>query len=142
EQLLRLGLVSDENPGALRTAAFDDGADLAINVNLTNICNLACTYCFAAGGDYGRITDAMGHESVDHIFAFVAEHVTSSRSVRFEFFGGEPLANFPIMREICERSKAFGAEHGISFIYRISTNLTLLPNGVLSLFAEHRFIVS
>lgn len=142
QRLTEVGLVSDENRAALGRSQFYDGADLAININLTNICNLACTYCFAAGGDYGRITDAMGEETVDHIFDFIAQNITPSRSVRLEFFGGEPLANFPVMRDICERSERVAAEHGISFVYRISTNLTLLPKGVLDLFAKHRFIVS
>lgn len=142
ECLRKVGLVSDENPEVLRHSTFKDGADLAININLTNICNLACTYCFAAGGDYGRITEAMDHSSIDHIFAFIAEHLTPSRSVRLEFFGGEPLANFPIMREVCQRAEQSAAEHGIRYIYRISTNLTLLPTGVLDLFDQHRFIVS
>lgn len=141
-RLTARGLVGDENRDVLRRSSFEDGADLAINVNLTNICNLACTYCFADGGDYGRIKEAMGHTSVEDIFAFIAAHLTPSRSVRLEFFGGEPLANFPVLREICERSEGFAAEHGVRFVYRISTNLTLLPNGVLDLFAKHRFIVS
>lgn len=140
--LVELGLISDENRRALRQSTFADGADLAVNVNLTNICNLACTYCFAEGGDYGRIKEAMGHDSVDHIFAFIQEHVTPSRSVRLEFFGGEPLANFTTLREVCERSEQFGAAHGVKFVYRISTNLTLLPEGALDLFAKHDFIVS
>ena len=140
--LTELGLVSNENSTALRQSTFEDGADLAINVNLTNICNLACTYCFADGGDYGRIKEAMGHDSVDHIFSFVEGNLTPSRSVRLEIFGGEPLANFPTLREVCERSEQFGAAHGVKFVYRISTNLTLLPAGVLDLFARHHFIVS
>ncbi|MCU7725980.1 SPASM domain-containing protein [Actinoplanes sp. KI2] len=136
------GAFSDENRELLATSSFEDGADLAINVNLTNICNLACTYCFADGGDYGRITNAMGEESVGWIFDFIAANVTPSRRVRFEFFGGEPLANYKTMRDICEKSVAFAAEHDVEFVYRVSTNLTLLPKGAVELFAEHRFIVS
>ncbi|MCP2257430.1 radical SAM additional 4Fe4S-binding SPASM domain-containing protein [Streptoalloteichus tenebrarius] len=140
--LVDRGLVSSVNRDVLRASTAEDGADLAINVNLTNVCNLACTYCFADGGDYGRITEAMGSDSVDHIFAFVERHLTPSRSVRLEFFGGEPLANFPVLRAVCDGSERFAAEHGVRFVYRISTNLTLLPEGVLDLFARHRFIVS
>jgi uncharacterized protein len=142
ERLTTLGLVSGENADVLRHSTFEDGADLALNINLTSICNLACTYCFADGGDYGRMTGAMGHSSVDDIFDFIDQHTTSSHSVRLEFFGGEPLANYPVMREICERSELYAKQRGTSFVYRISTNLTLLPHGVLDLFSDHRFIVS
>jgi uncharacterized protein len=142
EQLSALGLVSDENRQRLRHSTWYDGADLAVNINMTNVCNLACTYCFADGGDYGRITNAMSMETVDHIFDFIEKNMTPSRSVRLEFFGGEPLAAFPVMREVCERSEKVAAEQGINFVYRISTNLTLMPKGVLELFAKHKFIVS
>lgn len=142
ERLCATGLADATNADVLARSGFDDGADLAVNVNLTNLCNLGCTYCFADGGDYGRITNAMGHESVDDIFEFVERHVTASRSVRFEFFGGEPLANFRTIHEICERSRAVAEATGIRFVYRISTNLTMMPAGVLDLFAEHRFVVS
>lgn len=142
DRLAALGMRGDDNGRTLATSDVTDGADLAINVNLTNICNLSCTYCFADGGDYGRITNAMGPESVDWIFDFIGQHVTRSKRVRFEMFGGEPLANFATMREICERSERFAAEHGVEFVYRVSTNLTLLPAGALELFARYRFIVS
>ena len=84
----------------------------------------------------------MGHGSIDHIFAFIQKHVTDSREVRFEFFGGEPLANFPVMSEICERSQQVAREEKITFHYRVSTNLTLLPTNCLDLFASYGFTVS
>jgi uncharacterized protein len=142
QALTERGAFSDENRRLLAASTVEDGADLAINVNLTNICNLACTYCFADGGDYGRITNAMGADSVEWIFDFIAKHVTPSRRVRLEFFGGEPLANFATMRDICERSIAFAAEYDVEFVYRVSTNLTLLPKEAVDLFTAHRFIVS
>lgn len=47
------------------------GANLAINLNLTSICNLNCGYCFAEGGDYGRITGQLEADSVPEIFRFI-----------------------------------------------------------------------
>lgn len=142
EALGRAGLVSEENPAVLARSTFADGADLAINVNLTHACNLACTYCFAQGGDYGRMTKPMSAESVDQIFEFIDREVTDSECVRLEFFGGEPLANPRIIEMICKRSEEVTRLRGIRFLYRISTNLTLLPKRVLERFARHRFVVS
>jgi radical SAM protein with 4Fe4S-binding SPASM domain len=141
-RLEAIGLVSDVNERTLLQSGFEDGADLAINVNLTHACNLACTYCFAEGGDYGRITEPMTSESVDDIFAFIGEHVTESEAVRFEFFGGEPLVNPKIIEEICARSEKVAKRSGIRFLYRISTNLTVLPRSALERFARHSFVVS
>jgi radical SAM protein with 4Fe4S-binding SPASM domain len=141
-QLVENDVISDVNRHRLAASSFSDGANLAINVNLTAICNLGCTYCFADGGDYGRIKGKMEAETVDYIFAFIRQHVTPSQTVRFEFFGGEPLLNFDRIREICERSEQVHKTEGIDFIYRISTNLTVLPPGTLELFTDKKFIVS
>jgi radical SAM protein with 4Fe4S-binding SPASM domain len=140
--LAQNGALDDVHPSRLARSHYSDGANLAINVNLTGACNLACTYCFAAGGDYGRIYRKMDIHTVDYIFEFVRRHVTPSKRVRFEFFGGEPLLNFPVIQEICERSDRVAAETGIKFIYRISTNLTVLPPGAVELFHARNFIVS
>ncbi len=138
----RSGLLKDTHRSRLASSRYEDGANLALNINLTGACNLACTYCFAQGGDYGRIYKKMDIQTVDYIFEFIRKHVTRSRKVRFEFFGGEPLLNFPIIQEICERSDRIKNEEGISFINRISTNLTVLPDDAVSLFHARNFIVS
>lgn len=141
-RLVEKGIISDINYNSLKESSFSDGANLAINVNLTAFCNLNCTYCFADGGDYGRIKGRMEATTVDHIFEFINQYVTSSQKVRFEFFGGEPLLNFNIIKEICDRSEQTFKANGIEFIYRISTNLTVLPCEAVDLFAKKNFIVS
>lgn len=141
-QLAESGTISDVNRYRLAASSYSDGANLAINVNLTAICNLGCTYCFADGGDYGRIKGKMEAQTVEYIFDFIRKHVTSSQTVRFEFFGGEPLLNFQRIKEICDRSEEVHRDEGVNFIYRISTNLTVLPQGALELFGEKKFIVS
>jgi radical SAM protein with 4Fe4S-binding SPASM domain len=142
DALVGAGIISADNTARTRAASFMDGANLAINVNLTAFCNLGCSYCFADGGDYGRIKGRMEADMVSEILAFARAHVTSSQTVRFEFFGGEPLLNFPRIVELCEGAQAVERETGIHFIHRISTNLTVLPEGSCDLFARHRFIVS
>ncbi|MBV9427099.1 MAG: SPASM domain-containing protein [Bradyrhizobiaceae bacterium] len=135
-------MLSEQNAARVRSSTFMDGANLAINVNLTAFCNLGCSYCFAEGGDYGRIKGKLESDTVADILAFARKHVTPSQTVRFEFFGGEPLLNFPRIQELCEGAQALERETGIRFVHRISSNLTVLPPGALELFARHRFIVS
>ena len=141
-QLDETGALAANNREAIHSSSFQDGANLAINVNLTSFCNLGCTYCFADGGDYGRITGRMQSETVDGIFAFIEEHVTSSQTVRFEFFGGEPLLNLERIDEVCKRADEVERIEGIRFLHRISTNLTVLPPRAVDLFAQKRFVVS
>ena len=142
QRVAEQGIISDVNTHRLAASSFSDGANLAININLTAFCNLGCTYCFADGGDYGRIQGKMESETVEYIFDLIRKHVTDTQAVRFEFFGGEPLLNFDRIKEICDYSDAFSRETGVQFINRISTNLTVMPDGVLDLFARKKFIVS
>ncbi len=136
------GLLSEVNPIRSDESSFRDGANLAININLTAYCNLNCTYCFADGGDYGRITGRMETDSVSPIFDFIKDNVTPSQTVRFEFFGGEPLLNVDRIEEICRRAEQVEQECDIRFLHRISTNLTVLPETAVLLFAEKHFVVS
>jgi uncharacterized protein len=140
--LVEAGVISDVNARRLEESAFADGANLAVNINLTAFCNLGCTYCFADGGDYGRIKGKMEAETVDHLFTLIRERVTETQTVRFEFFGGEPLLNFALIEEICARGERMTEELGIRFNHRISSNLTVLPKGAPELFAARRFVVS
>ncbi|MEU6060685.1 radical SAM protein [Streptomyces sp. NPDC047097] len=136
------GFADEANRSRLAGSALSDGSDFAVNVNLTNVCNLACTYCFAEGGDYGRITEAMGEHSIAWIFDFIEKNAAPGQRVRFEFFGGEPLANFAVIEKICERARGIRERDGTEFVHRISTNLTLMPQGIEELFRAYRFIVS
>lgn len=142
DSLIGEGVLSDANLAALQKTSFTDGANLAINVNLTATCNLGCSYCFADGGDYGRIKGVIGSDIEDDIFDFIVDRVKRGDAVRFEFFGGEPLLNFERIASMCARAMEVEAALGIRFVFRISTNLTILPTGALELFARHRFIVS
>ncbi len=142
DELIDAGLICAANELAGGSRSFRDGANLAINVNLTSACNLGCTYCFADGGDYGRIKGRMDSETVDAIFRFLAEHVTPTQTVRFEFFGGEPLLNLERIEEVCRRAGEASNITGLQFIYRISTNLTVLPPRAVELLARNAFIIS
>jgi len=140
--LAEQGYISDVNLESVQRASFTDGSNLAINVNLTATCNLGCSYCFADGGDYGRIKGKLDADVEDDIFDFVADRTQRGQIVRFEFFGGEPLLNFARIASMCARAEEIEQRLGIRFLFRISSNLTILPPGCLELFARHRFIVS
>jgi radical SAM protein with 4Fe4S-binding SPASM domain len=119
-----------------------DGAYLALNVNLTSRCNLDCIYCFAGGGDYGRLEGDMPTALAGRIATFADRHRNNVHKVRFEHFGGEPLLNLSCMEAVCFEGERLRLERDIEIIHRVSTNLTVLPERAVALFARHDFIVS
>ena len=134
--------VANSNSDVLLQSACADGSNLAINLNLTSACNLKCTYCFAQGGDYGLCSNNMDENMLERLETILDNELTSSRKARIEFFGGEPLLNFNMIRKTVAFCKEYQSKHHIQFIYRISTNLTFLTKEIADLLCENNFIVS
>lgn len=130
------------NSEILKSAKYEDGSNLAININLTPKCNLKCTYCFAKGGDYGSVEKSMNKDIVEEIFKLVKQNKTKSEVVRFEFFGGEPLLNFGVIKAVVDKANEISLKENIKFIYRISTNLTFINEEIIKYLGENNFIVS
>jgi uncharacterized protein len=66
-----------------------------LSVNLTHLCNLDCTYCYAPGGDYGGYSGDARIEEVEKRILDVALLNPNIKSV--QFFGGEPLLRFDLV---------------------------------------------
>lgn len=132
----------DLNKKALANAQLGQGSDFAVNLNLTSACNLSCTYCFAQGGDYGKAKDNMSVEILPILKNLIVNNVTSSRQVRFEYFGGEPLLNEEMIIALVDFAQKLEVETGIHVLHRISTNLTVLTPTILELLCNNDFVVS
>lgn len=130
------------NHTILENSTYDNGSNLAININLTPFCNLKCVYCFAQGGNYGSLEKDMTEDVLEDLLKIIVENKTKSNRVRLEFFGGEPLINLKMIKEILKLCNKLSASEGIEFIYRISTNLTFMNDEILNVLGENNFIVS
>ncbi len=120
-----------------------EGENLAININLTSYCNLSCKYCFAQGGDYGEESkNIMKSDVLKGLKDLIYKRVSDTKTVRIEFFGGEPLLNPKMIIEVYNLCEQIKDETGINFIYRISTNLTTLSSEILDVIVRGKFIVS
>ena len=74
----------------------------AVNLNLTSACNLNCIYCYAAGGDYERLSSNMSLECFEAFMQSLKGRFDMTRPVRFEFFGGEPLLNEEVIEKVLD----------------------------------------
>ncbi|MBF0410134.1 MAG: SPASM domain-containing protein [Candidatus Riflebacteria bacterium] len=136
--------IENENQKTLKQRGLPNTSVSALNLNLTDKCNLACVYCYAKGGNYSRIMREMSPEdSVKAVRnAFMASDI--KRDFRVEFFGGEPLLNFPAFEaasdELSEIEKSLNGNRKI--VRRVSTNLTELTPEMLEFFSKVPFIFS
>jgi uncharacterized protein len=103
----------------------------AICLNVAHACNLSCTYCFAEKGAYGGRVMLMPREvafrAVDLLIA-----LSGTRPVcEVDFFGGEPLLNWEVVKETIAYARKAGAAAGKQFIFTLTTNATLLTPEIM-----------
>jgi uncharacterized protein len=115
-------------------------------LNVTNQCNLACTYCYEYSGD--RIAKQDGkpkYMSADVAESAVEMLLTESvgrEGLHVTFFGGETLLNFPVMRSTVQYAKRRVAELGKKIEFSLTTNATLLTEEIVDFLSEHRIGVT
>jgi uncharacterized protein len=115
-------------------------------LNVTNQCNLSCTYCYEYGEDKivqtdnGKqpkmMTEATARDSVDFLLR------ESGSEAHMTFFGGETLLNFRVLKTTVAYANEQAALLGKTIDFSMTTNATLLSPEVIDFLAEHRFGVT
>ena len=115
-------------------------------LNVTNQCNLACTYCYEYGEDkivdteHGRqskfMSERTAHESVEFLLR------ESGRIAHLTFFGGETLLNFSVLKSTMAYARRRAAEEGKEIDFSLTTNATLLKPEIIDFLAENHIGVT
>jgi uncharacterized protein len=117
-------------------------------LNVTNQCNLACTYCYEYGEDKivdtenGRQPKFMSEEVARQSVEFMLKESGSNKVAHVTFFGGETLLNFPVLRKTVAYARQRGAELGKAVDFSLTTNATLLKEEIIEFLAEERIGVT
>lgn len=91
-------------------------------------CNLRCEYCFAETGDFGMGRSLMSLETGKKAIDFLLEKSGNRENLELDFFGGEPLMNFEVVKEIVEYARIREKEYGKNFRFTVTTNGLLLTD--------------
>jgi uncharacterized protein len=97
-------------------------------LNIAHDCNLRCTYCFAAQGDFGTGRRLMPFSVAKAAVDFLLAHCGGRRNLELDFFGGEPLMNWDVVKQTVTYAKAQAAAVGKRFRFTITTNGLLLDD--------------
>lgn len=130
EGLVQEGLLfsPDPLPGGYQPGEKD--ITKALCLHLAHDCNLRCRYCFAGQGDFGGPRGLMplttGQQALDMLFARSGQR----RQVEVDFFGGEPLLNLGVLRELVDYGRKQAAALGKEIKFTVTTNALLLTPAV------------
>ena len=100
----------------------------AMCLNIAHDCQLRCKYCFASTGDFGKGRKLMSLETGKHAIDFLLENSGDRPNLELDFFGGEPLMNFKVVKQIVEYARSREKEFNKKFRFTITTNGLLLDD--------------
>ncbi len=130
-----------ENAGKLYTAdtyegmAFDfknrNTVIKALCLHVAHTCNLNCEYCFASQGKYHGERALMSFEVGKRALDFLIENSGTRRNLEVDFFGGEPLMNWDVVKELVSYARVQEKIHNKNFRFTLTTNGILIDDDVI-----------
>ena len=107
------------------------GVVKALCLHVAHTCNLNCSYCFASQGKYHGDRAVMSFEVGKRALDFLVEHSGTRRNLEVDFFGGEPLMNFQVVKDLVAYARSIEKETGKNFRFTLTTNGMLVDDDVI-----------
>lgn len=102
----------------------------ALCLHIAHDCNLACQYCFAEEGEYHGRRALMSYEVGKKALDFLVANSGSRRNLEVDFFGGEPLMNWKVVKELVAYGRELEKQYDKHFRFTLTTNGVLLNEEV------------
>ena len=107
------------------------GVVKALCLHVAHTCNLNCSYCFASQGKYHGDRAVMSYEVGKRALDFLIENSGTRRNLEVDFFGGEPLMNFQVVKDLVAYARSVEKEKGKNFRFTLTTNGVLVDDDVI-----------
>ena len=126
-------LFTEDNfePMAGELKAKTSGVIKALCLHIAHTCNLNCSYCFASQGKYHGERALMSFEVGKRALDFLIENSGTRRNLEVDFFGGEPLMNFDVVKKLVKYARSIEKEKGKNFRFTLTTNGVLVDDDVI-----------
>ena len=108
----------------------------ALCLHICHDCNLRCRYCFADEGAYHSRREFMSLETAKKAIDFLIANSGNRKILETDFFGGEPLMNFEVVKQTVYYAKEEAAKRGKKFLFTLTTNGLLLKDDVAKFLNE------
>ncbi len=103
----------------------------ALCLHIAHDCNLACKYCFAEEGEYHGDRSLMSYEVGKKALDFLIANSGNRVNLEVDFFGGEPLMNFQVVKDLVAYGRSQEKEHNKKFRFTLTTNGMLLDDEIM-----------
>ena len=118
-------------PMAGMLKARTSGVVKALCLHIAHTCNLNCSYCFASQGKYHGERALMSYEVGKRALDFLIENSGTRRNLEVDFFGGEPLMNFDVVKQLVAYARSIEKEKNKNFRFTLTTNGVLVDDDVI-----------
>ena len=103
----------------------------AMCLHVSHDCNLRCRYCFAGEGRYRGKSQLMSSGVGKRALEFLVENSGNRKNLEVDFFGGEPLMNFEVVKELTAYGRELEKKYDKNFRFTLTTNGTLVNEEVM-----------
>ena len=103
----------------------------ALCLHVAHTCNLNCSYCFASQGKYQGDRALMSFEVGKRAFDFLIENSGTRRNLEVDFFGGEPLMNWDVVKQLVAYARSVEKQHNKNFRFTLTTNGILIDDEII-----------
>lgn len=111
--------------------AKTSGVIKALCLHVAHTCNLSCEYCFASQGKYHGERAVMSFEVGKRALDFLVQNSGTRKNLEVDFFGGEPLMNFEVVKQLVAYARQIEKQHGKNFRFTLTTNGVLISDDVI-----------
>ncbi|MBQ2272040.1 MAG: thioether cross-link-forming SCIFF peptide maturase [Clostridia bacterium] len=107
------------------------GVVKALCLHVAHTCNLNCAYCFASQGKYHGDRAVMSYEVGKRALDFLIENSGTRHNLEVDFFGGEPLMNFDVVKQLVAYARSVEKKYNKNFRFTLTTNGVLIDKDVI-----------
>ncbi len=113
---------------------YEGGVIKAMCLHISHDCNLACRYCFASGGDFNTKKELMSLETAKGAIDFLIKNSGNRYHLEVDFFGGEPLMNYDVVKECVAYARVEEKKYNKKFRFTMTTNALLIDDEKIEFF--------
>lgn len=116
----------------------------ALCLHVAHDCNISCTYCFASQGEFKGPRLLLDLETGKKALDFLVAHSGNRKNLEVDFFGGEPLMNFQVVKDLVAYGRDLEKSSGKVFRFTLTTNAVLLDEEITAYLNEnmHNIVLS